>query len=76
MMTKELLRRDASISYHCEHQRMEGETEKTIYMDGYFAGFRKGMKEVQRIMQLEPNNLERIEHINQLINKDYGKRNN
>ena len=41
MMTKELLRRDASISYHCEHIRMEGETEKSIYMDGYQAGFRR-----------------------------------
>ena len=72
MMTKELLRRDASISYHCEHIRMEGETEKSIYMDGYQAGFRRALKEIRDIMEAEPNNLEKIESINQLINYNYG----
>lgn len=68
MMTKELLRRDASISYHCEHIRMEGETEKNIYMDGYQAGFRRALKKIRDIMEAESCNLNRIEGINDLIN--------
>lgn len=68
MMTKELLRRDASISYHCEHIRMEGETEKNIYMDGYQAVFRRALKKIRDIMEAESCNLNRIEGINDLIN--------
>ena len=68
MMTKELLRRDASISYHCEHIRMEGETEKNIYMDGYQAGFRRALKKIRDIIEAESCNLNRIEGINDLIN--------
>ena len=73
-MNKETLKRDASISFHCEFKRKDDDNDKSIYMAGYHNGYHHALNLVQSLLHSAPNNKMRIELINELINNDYGQR--
>lgn len=72
-MTRDEVRKEARMSFHIENKRLEGDTDKNIYVNGYMKGYHKAVVEVKDILLNAPNNKEIVEQVKELIMRsDYG----